>query len=123
LNNNHINRTINLDDTVPMTKAEAKHEELVEDDQCKIANQKDDAVMALQTQVKALSTKLATKKKPKEGGKQADKKKKVPTWMVKPPKNGESKTKNKDGKTYHWCEGYGSHKPRWVIHKVEKCHG
>ena len=44
----------------------------------------------------------------KEGGKQAGKKtgKKVPTWMTKAPKNGESKTKNKDGKTYHWCDGY-----------------
>jgi len=99
LNNNHIDGTINLDDTVLMTKAEAKHKELVEDDQYKIANQKDDAIMALQTQVEALSAKLTTKKKPKEGGEQADKKKKVQTWMSKPPKNGESKTKNKDGKT------------------------
>jgi len=70
LNNNYIDGTINLDDTVPMTKAKAKCEELVEDDQYKIANQKDDAVMALQTQVEALSTKLTTKKKSKEGGKQ-----------------------------------------------------
>jgi len=123
LNNDYINGTINLDDTVLMTKAEAKYEELVEDDQCEIVNQKDDTVMALQTQVEALSTELTTKKKPKEGGKQADEKKKVPTWMSKPPKNGESKTKNKDGKTYHWCEGYGAHEPRWVIHKVEKCCG
>jgi len=123
LNNNCIDGTINLDDTVLMTKAEAKYKELVQDDQCEIANQKDDTVMALQTQVEALSTKLTTKKKPKEGGKQADKKKKVPTWVSKPPKNGESKTKSKDGKTYHWCEGYGAHEPCWVIHKVEKSRG
>jgi len=43
--------------------------------------------------------------------------------MNKAPKSGEPKTKTKDGKTYHWCDGYGTHKPRWVIHKVEKCRG
>ena len=43
--------------------------------------------------------------------------------MTKAPKSGESKTKSKDGKTYHWCDGYGVHKPRWVIHKPEKCRG
>jgi len=81
--------------------------------------------MALQTQVEALSTKLTTKKS-NEGGRSSDKgtaKKKVPDWMNKAPKSGESKTKTKDGKTYHWCDGYGTHKPRWVIHKVEKCRG
>ena len=121
LNNNYIDGTINLDDTVLMTKAEAKYEELVEDDQYEIANQKDDTIMALQTQVEALSTELTTKKKSNEGGKGTAKK--VPDWMNKAPKSGESKTKSKDGKTYHWCDGYGVHKPRWVIHKVEKCRG
>jgi len=125
LNDNYIDGTINLDDAVLMTKAEAKHEELVEDDQCEIANQKDDTVVALQTQVEALSTELATKKKSKEGGRSSEKgsSKKVPDWMNKAPKSGESKTKTKDGKTCHWCDGYGVHKPRWVIHKVEKCRG
>jgi len=125
LNNNYIDGTINLDDTVLMTKAEAKYEELVEDDQFEIANQKDDAIMALQTQVEALSTELTTKKKSNEGGRSSEKgtPKKVPDWMNKALKSGESKTKSKDGKTYHWCDGYGVHKPRWVIHKVEKCRG
>jgi len=125
LNNNYIDGTINLDDSVLMTKAEAKCEEPVEDDQCKIANQKDDAIVALQTQVEALSTELTTKKKSNEGGRSSEKgtAKKVPDWMNKAPKSGESKTKTKDGKTCHWCDGYGVHKPRWVIHKVEKCRG
>jgi len=125
LNNNYIDGTINLDDTVLMTKAEAKYKELVEDDQYEIANQKDDTIMALQTQVEALSTKLTTKKKLNEGGRSSEKgtSKKVPDWMNKAPKSSESKTKSKDGKTYHWCDGYGVHKPCWVIHKVEKCRG
>jgi len=125
LNNNYIDGTINLDDTVLMTKAEAKYEELVEDDAFEIVNKKDDTIMALQTQVEALSTELTTKKKSNNGGGSSDggAAKKVPDWMKKAPKSGEPKSKTKDGKTYHWCDGYGTHKPRWVIHKVEKCRG
>ena len=125
LNNNYIDGTINLTDVVLMSKAEAKYEELCEDDAFEIANKKDDTIMALQTQVEALSTELTTKKKSKEGGRSSEKgpSKKVPDWMNKAPKSGEPKTKTKDGKTYHWCDGYGTHKPRWVIHKVDKCRG
>jgi len=47
LNNNYIDGTIELSDTVLMTKAEAKCEELCEGDQFKIANKKDDTIMAL----------------------------------------------------------------------------
>ena len=125
LNNNYIDGTINLSDTVLLTKAEAKHEELCKDDAFEIVNKKDDTIVALQTQVEALSAELKPKKKLNDGGRSSDKgtTKKVPDWMNKAPKSGESKTKTKDGKTYHWCDGYGTHKPRWVIHKVEKCHG
>jgi len=120
LNNNYIDGTINLDDTVLMTKAEAKYEELVEDDAFEIVNKKDDTIMALQTQVEALSTELTTKKKSNNGGGSSDggTAKKVPDWMKKAPKSGEPKSKTKDGKTYHWCNGYGTHKPCWVIRKV-----
>jgi len=125
LNNNYINGTIKLSDTVLMTKAEAKYKELCKDDQFEIANKKDDTIMALQTKVEALSSELTTKKKSNDGGRSSEKEalKKVPSWMNKAPKSRESKTKTKDGKTYHWCNGYGAHKPRWVIHKVEKCRG
>jgi len=104
LNNNYIDGTINLSDTVLMTKAEAKYEELCEDDAFEIVNKKDDTIMALQTQVEALSTELTTKKKSNEGGRSSEKgtSKKVPDWMNKAPKSGEPKTKTKDGKTYHW---------------------
>jgi len=125
LNNNYIDGTINLDDIVLMTKAEAKYEELCEDDAFEIVNKKDYTIMALQTQVEALSAELTTKKKSNEGGRSSEKRttKKVPDWMNKAPKSGEPKTKTKDGKTHHWCDGCGAHKPRWVIHKVEKCCG
>jgi len=63
LNNNYIDGTIDLSDTVLMTKAKAKYEELCEDDAFEIVNKKDNTIMALQTQVGALSTKLTTKKK------------------------------------------------------------
>jgi len=81
--------------------------------------------VALHAQVEALSAELATKKKSNEGRRSSEKgtTKRVPNWMNKAPKSGESKTKTKDGKTCHWCDGYGTHKPRWVIHKVEKCRG
>jgi len=125
LNNNYIDGTINLSDTVLMTKAKAKHKELCEDDAFEIVNKKDDTIVALQTQVEALSAELMTKKKSNEGGRSSEKgtSKKVPNWMNKAPKSGEPKTKTKDGKTYHWCGGYGAHKPRWVIHNVETCRG
>jgi hypothetical protein len=130
LNNNYIDGTTNLDDTVLMTKAEAKYEELVEDDQFEVKNEKDDTILALQTQVLALSTEVSSLKKPNgsggDGGSQKDTKRRqkgVPAWMSKPPRDGESKSKKVNGKDYNWCEGYGSHEPRWVIHKVEKCRG
>jgi len=114
LNNNYINGTINSSDTVLMTTVEAKYKELCEDDQFEIVNKKDDTIMALQMQVEALATELVTKKKSNDGGRSSDKgtTKKVPDWINKAPKSGESKTKTKDGKTYHWCNGYGTHKPR-----------
>jgi hypothetical protein len=129
LNNNYIDGTIALDDTVLMTKAEAKYEELVEDDQFEIKNAKDDTIVALQTQIEALTTEMSNYKKPKSGGsdggtaKDGKRRKGVPTWMTKAPKDGEPKSKKVEGRNYHWCEGYGAHEPRWVIHKVEKCRG
>jgi hypothetical protein len=47
--------------------------------------------------------------------------KKSKEWMSKKPKDGESQTKKVDGKTYHWCEGNGAHKPKWVIHDPKTC--
>ena len=113
-----------------MGKAEAKSEELVEGDQFEVKNAKDDTIMALQTQVLALSTEVSRLKKPNgnggDGTPQKDGKhcqKGVPVWMSKPPHDGEAKTKKVEGKSYNWCEGYGTHEPRWVIHKVENCCG
>jgi len=90
LNNNYIDGTINLSDSVLMTKAKAKYEELCEDDAFEIVNKKDDMIMALQTQVEALSTELTTKKKSNEGRRSSEKgtAKKVPDWMNKAPKSG-----------------------------------
>jgi hypothetical protein len=126
LNNNYIDGTFPLDDSLLMTKAEAKYEELVEDEQFEVKNAKDDTIIALQAQIEALTVQMSETKKPKKttnDGNGDRKKKSIAAWMTKPPKEGEPKTKTVDGKTYHWCEGYDSHDPRWVIHQVEQCRG
>ena len=86
--------------------------------------------MALTTQVQALTTEVSGFKKAKTGGgnggpqKEGKRRTKgVPAWMSKPPVEGEAKTKKVDGRTYNWCEGYGTHEPCWVIHTVDKCCG
>ena len=43
--------------------------------------------------------------------------------MTKPPASSEPKTKTVNDKMYHWCEGNGVHKPKWVIHEPKDCKG
>jgi hypothetical protein len=38
-------------------------------------------------------------------------------WKLVAPKSGEKKTKEKNNKTYHWCQ---KHK-MWTVHKPEDC--
>ena len=38
-------------------------------------------------------------------------------WKKVPPKEGEPKTKQKNGKTYYWCEDH----QLWCLHKPEDC--
>lgn len=38
-------------------------------------------------------------------------------WKDVPPKTGEAKVKNTNGKKYHWCH----HHKRWTLHKPEEC--
>ena len=42
---------------------------------------------------------------------------------LKPPGDGDAKTVKVGDKTYHWCEGNGAHKPKWVAHLPSKCSG
>jgi hypothetical protein len=43
----------------------------------------------------------------------------MPEWKLKPPAQGEPKTKKVDGKTYHWCT---NHK-MWMLHMPAECKG
>jgi len=38
-------------------------------------------------------------------------------WKKVPPKDGEPTTKNRDNKTYHWCQDHSA----WTLHDPEKC--
>jgi hypothetical protein len=42
---------------------------------------------------------------------------KIPDWKKLAPKDGESTTKNVDGKTYHYCKKCRCGKGMWVLHK------
>jgi len=65
-----------------MTKAEAKYEELCKDDAFELVNKKDDTIVALQTQVEALSTELTNKKKSNEGGRSGKFIARLGLWQV-----------------------------------------
>ena len=125
LENSYSDGTINLDTKSLMDKAEAKYAELTQQSEIGKNKKKESEIVALQSELKALRTEVKTLKKgdkSEEGGGSSRRKKKVPAWVTKPPKDGET-TKTVEGKKYNWCEGHGSHDPKWVVHDPAKCHG
>ena len=42
-------------------------------------------------------------------------------WKLLPPTSGEAKTKEVDGKTYHFCMNHNDGQGAWVIHHPDKC--
>ncbi|CAB9524291.1 unknown protein [Seminavis robusta] len=126
LENSYNDRTELSTDSL-MTKADQKYKDLLEKEQIKGKNKKDDAIMALTTKVEQLTEKC---EKLKDGGSnsnngkaQSGKYRKPPSWVFNEPSNEEPKTKTVDGKVWNWCEGNGAHKPRWVTHKLSECRG
>jgi len=138
LNNNYTDGVVTLSDTILMDKALTKYEELNENKQFEMKNQKDETILSLEAKVSALSG-VVNNLKSNGGGKNTEKEseptgtrdrthvqKDFPQWMTKAPKEGQPTTKKVDDKTYHWCEGNGGkggpgHGPRWVIHDPADC--
>jgi len=57
------------------------------------------------------------KKRGKKGNKENDEPYEKPAWKKQAPKDGEPKTKEVEGKTYHWCTGH----KEWTIHTSAEC--
>ena len=62
-------------------------------------------------------TSKADKISKKGDGKKSDKYKDKWAWKEVPPKEGEPKVKQVNGKTYHWCRYHNA----WTIHTEEEC--
>ena len=104
-----------------MLLASNKYKTLVESGRWNTPSEEDNKIIALEAQVKQL---VKLKKKAKDSDKDKNKnknknKRQKPEWMTQEPKSGEKQTKERDGKTYHWCP---KHKA-WGIHKPEDCEG
>jgi predicted RNA-binding protein YlxR (DUF448 family) len=56
-------------------------------------------------------------KKAKEAAKMAERY----AWKLVPPETGEPRTKEVNGKTYHFCMHHNDGKGAWVIHHPDKC--
>jgi hypothetical protein len=102
----------------------------VEENQFKGGSKKEDAIISLTAQIKAMESKMEETGKKGTPAKPGPKKKKkgkekLDDWVWVPPKDGESKTKTLvgDEKPWYWCEGHGEHKPRWVCHLPKECEG
>lgn len=118
-----------------MAHAQTKYEELVEENQFKGGSKKEDAIVSLTAQIKAMESKLEEvgkngtrstpkkKKKKGEGGKKG--RGDIEDWKFVPPKDGEPHTKTMVGeeKPWYWCTGHGEHVPRWVRHLPAECEG
>jgi hypothetical protein len=84
----------------------------------------EETIIALQAQVQSLIHKTKGKandsaeKKKVKGNTKSRNDYRAP-WMKEPPKEGETTTKDVDGKQWHWCSTHEA----WVRHKPEECKG
>ncbi len=88
-------------------------------------------ILALEAKLDKMSKSKASGNKPpekkekptNEGSKTNNKKaqpnREKPQWMSVPPKEGEPKTKEIDGKVYHWCPKHDA----WTRHTPQECKG
>ena len=106
-------------DTHLMKLAETKYEEMVENSKdTGVGEKQTDQITFLETQLRDLKEQMGTKQdngSRTRGSRQGARK--VPEWMTDLPKEGESKTKVVEDKTYHWCPGgQYKHRPHWEMH-------
>ena len=111
-----------------MFKAEEKYKELKERQKYTTGKDKPSDLVALQTKFEELAKKVKNQKT--TGGSDGKQEKTTAPrddsknqWMYKKPTGNEPTTKTVNEKEYHWCNGNGAHKPKWVRHKPSECRG
>ena len=119
-----------------MNLALTKYQVLVQEKKWNAPTETEEKLVALRAELKAKNEQLKAKIKQFEkkrkrgsGNKDADKskngddgpkeKKNKPAWMTTAPQKGAPKTKNVNGKVYHWCDKHEA----WTRHKPSKCKG
>ena len=126
---NSYNEGAELDSESLMYKAEEKYKEIVERQEWTSGKGKPADIVALETKIEELTEHI---KKASGGGgggnhenqREGERKpRKQKAWSFQRPKEGEPHKKVVDGKDFHWCEGNGAHKPKWVRHEPANCTG
>ena len=126
---NSYNEGAVIDSESLMFKAEEKYKEIVERQEWTSGKGKPADIVALETKIEELTEHI--KKASGNGGgsgnenqREGERKSRKPApWSFQRPKEGEPLKKVVGGKDFHWCEGNGAHKPKWVRHEPAKCTG
>ena len=118
-----------------MTKFQKKETAMKNDNIWNVASPEDAMIMALLT---TLEKKGDSSNKSTGGSRQREKtqdadwstltdeekqkrrESKIPAWKKVTPKDGEATTKEKDGRTYHWCKLCRQGKGMWAMHTEHK---
>ena len=104
-----------------MTLAKNRYEVLVEKGMWNAPSAEEEKIMALESTIKKLQS--SKRKTPNNDQKKGEKKganiknRVQPAWVNEKPKPGEAKTKEVEGKVWHYCEHHG----RWTHHKTDEC--
>ena len=121
-----------MDSHTIMDRAEEKYKELSEHN--KMNPKKNKEIVALETKIQELtkhmdsmasgaSSGAGTSSKTPRDRTQAPEQKERDLWIFTKPYDGEKHTRTVKDKLYHWCEGNGAHKPKWVRHDPKICCG
>ena len=112
-----------------MLVAENKYKAMVEGKRWNAPDAQMEKIIALEAQIKKMTTSNKSKKDIKKSNKPTEhtsnttksqkKKQGKPAWMTVKPKVGDSNQKTVQGKTYYWCPKHQS----WGIHKPQDCRG
>ena len=107
-----------------MTLAKNRYEVLVEKGMWNAPSAEEEKIMALETTIKRLQNSKrkdsANNQQPRKSEKKGasnNKGRALPAWVNDKPKPGEAKTKEVDGKTWHYC----IHHERWTHHTTDEC--
>jgi hypothetical protein len=106
-----------------MTLAKNRYEVLMEKGIWNAPSAEEEKILALESTIKKLqsskrkgvSANPTNKKYEKKGA--ANKARAQPAWVNDKPKPGEARTKEVDGKVWHYCEHHG----RWTHHTTDEC--